>query len=459
MDLVNSIAQVMIANVINLILSVCNSFILPKYLSIEAYADFKTFSLYKGYIGILHLGIVDGLFILCGGKKRSEIQEKYSYTKRALLYLEAFVTFICIVIAVAFRDNILLCTSLCIVPINMVALYKMICQAVGEFKEYRMIFNMVSFLIFFFNILCVFVLKVQSAYWFMGINILASMITWLYYAWKERKTYVTGRRIGLLQQIRNLMIYSRQGIIIMIGNFMGIWITGMDKWFVKIYCNIRDFAYYSFAISLTQMLNVVMTAFSVTLYHYFCKSPTDEMVRRLRRVILMTGTSMLFTAYLLDWFVSRYLQKYTKSIGILFIIFAAHYLILVINAVYLNLYKALKIQKKYLYRMFEVMVYGLLLNWGLYFVWERTMRAFAIATFFTAVIWLIKCQRDLPEYKMSLSEWIYMVGIIGIFFISRKIGSEMSGYICGAGFLIYTVILFYKEIYFLKNYFMRRYIS
>ena len=45
-----------------------NGFFLPKYLSVESYADYKIFILYISYVGILHLGYVDGVYIKYGGK-------------------------------------------------------------------------------------------------------------------------------------------------------------------------------------------------------------------------------------------------------------------------------------------------------------------------------------------------------------------------------------------------------
>ena len=68
MKLSKGIIQVITANLINLVISVGNGFLLPKFLSVESYAALKTFLLYTSYIGILHLGYVDGIYIKYGGK-------------------------------------------------------------------------------------------------------------------------------------------------------------------------------------------------------------------------------------------------------------------------------------------------------------------------------------------------------------------------------------------------------
>lgn len=74
----SGVITVLIANIINLGFSILTSFLLPKFLSVETYATIKTFQLYVGYVGLLHLGYVDGMYIKNGGKKLSELSSEKS---------------------------------------------------------------------------------------------------------------------------------------------------------------------------------------------------------------------------------------------------------------------------------------------------------------------------------------------------------------------------------------------
>ena len=62
------------ANVISLLFNLLTSFLLPKYLSVDGYAAIKTFQLYVVYVGLLHLGYADGMYLKYGrhlsGKNR-----------------------------------------------------------------------------------------------------------------------------------------------------------------------------------------------------------------------------------------------------------------------------------------------------------------------------------------------------------------------------------------------------
>lgn len=68
----NGMLIVFITNVINLMFSLITNFILPKFLSIDTYAGIKEFQLYMSYIGLLHFGYVDGVYLRWGGKEISE---------------------------------------------------------------------------------------------------------------------------------------------------------------------------------------------------------------------------------------------------------------------------------------------------------------------------------------------------------------------------------------------------
>ena len=59
---------VFISNLIGVFISIVTGFVLPKFLSIESYSDIKLFQLYVTYLGILHLGYSDGMYLKYGAR-------------------------------------------------------------------------------------------------------------------------------------------------------------------------------------------------------------------------------------------------------------------------------------------------------------------------------------------------------------------------------------------------------
>lgn len=445
MKLSKGILQVIIANIINLIISIGNGFLLPKFLSLESYAALKTFLLYTSYIGILHLGYVDGIYIKYGGESISVIDTKeFTKEKRVLSIFQLGITLPIVLIAFLIGDSNLLFAAISILPINMMFFFKFIYQATGEFKEYRRITNLSSILIFALNLFSLFIIKTDLSLWYIGIQVAISFAVWVYYENRNKSVRISNK-ISLKEMWTCLSENIHLGIIIMLGNFMGVWITSIDRWFVKILYSVADFAYYSFAVTMLRLINVVVTAFSITLYNFFCKKPGDEEIAILRKIVLVVGAAIIAIIFPLEFVIQTCLEKYIYAIPIIKVLFIAQFVLIEINAVYLNLYKALNLQKKYLIRMIIITITAFSLNGIIGYMWNDII-AYAVATFLTAFTWLVLCQIDLPEYKMAHTEWLYLLLTISAYFITNHFNIWIGMIIYVGWVIIETFLFFPREI-------------
>lgn len=445
MKLSQGILQVILANTINLIISIGNGFLLPKFLSLESYAALKTFLLYTSYIGILHFGYVDGIYIKYGGKPISAIDTKeFTKEKKVLSIFQLGITLPIVLIAFLIGDSNLLFAAISILPINMLVFFKFIYQATGEFKEYRHIMNLSSILIFALNLFSLFIIKTDLSLWYIGIQVAISFVIWVYYENRNKSVRISNK-ISLKEMWTRLNENIHLGIIIMLGNFMGVWITSIDRWFVKILYSVADFAYYSFAVTMLRLINVVVTAFSVTLYNFFCKKPKDEEIAILRRIVLVVGAAIVAIIFPLEFIIRTYLEKYIYAIPVIKVLFIAQFVLIEISAVYLNLYKALNLQKKYLIRMIIITITAFFLNGMIGYLWNN-ITAYAVATFLTAFIWLILCQIDLPEYKMAHTEWLYLLLTVSVYFLINYFNMWIGMFIYIGWVIVETFLLFPKDV-------------
>ena len=54
------------ANFLNFLMGFVTGFIIPKFLGIDDYAYLKIFTFYVTYVGVAHLGFLDGIYIKYG---------------------------------------------------------------------------------------------------------------------------------------------------------------------------------------------------------------------------------------------------------------------------------------------------------------------------------------------------------------------------------------------------------
>jgi hypothetical protein len=68
-----------------LLLGFIQGLIVPKYLSVEDYGYLQIFVLYSSYVGILHLGFIDGAFVRWAGKGIAQVGSELKAAFRFLI--------------------------------------------------------------------------------------------------------------------------------------------------------------------------------------------------------------------------------------------------------------------------------------------------------------------------------------------------------------------------------------
>ena len=415
-NLKRGIALVFIANAINLCISLVNGFVMPKYLSLEAYADIKTYHLYANYIGVLALGYSDGLYLLYGGRKISEVGTAGINTCRSnLILLQSFMTVLGILSGLATGNYILLITATSILPVNLVSAYKNIFQATGEFGAYSRILNYTSIMVFAGSMVLLFGFRTDVSLFYIGWNVFVTFITWILVERKMLRTYHL--HPGWSPDFRNLIENIRSGIILMLGNFSSILMTSVDRWFVKGLLTVRDFAYYSFVVSVENLIAIFITPVVTTMYNYICVTPDMKAIRRIRRMCLVFALFLISAAFPARFILEFYLQKYLASRYVLFILFSTEVFYMMIKGIYVNIYKARKHQSTYLTQLIAVIIIGVILN-AVFYYFTRSNEGIAFTTLLSVVIWYIICGISVPEIRPDWKEILLLLIAIPLYILA-----------------------------------------
>ena len=65
--LARNIIKVGISNLFTILSGIIVGFVIPKIMGLEDYGYYKTFTLYVSYVGLFHLGFIDGIYLKYGG--------------------------------------------------------------------------------------------------------------------------------------------------------------------------------------------------------------------------------------------------------------------------------------------------------------------------------------------------------------------------------------------------------
>lgn len=396
------------ANVISLVFNLLTSFLLPKYLSVEAYAAIKTFQLYTTYVGLLHLGYADGMYLRYGGSNISEIDgSSLRIDVHTVVVFQLGVSIISIFASLALKDVIWLAFSASIFPLNIASYYKLLFQATGEFDKYGKITNITTFITFLANVVLLFALNCRNnGMLYIVFYVLADFIVLIILERSIQKEFSL-KKYHASFDLKILVSNVKDGILLMLGNLSTAIFTGMDRWFVKFLLDTVSFAQYSFAVSIENFLNVAVTPISVTLYNYFCTHKSKEEQLRLLRYIMIFGSILPICLFPAKFILEHYLTHYLDAANIIVFLFAAQSYAIVNKCIYINLYKAQRKQMRYFSKLIVAIGAGFAFN-VLFYILLKEKVAFAIGTMFSNILWFVLSVLDFPELKISAKEYIYL---------------------------------------------------
>lgn len=407
--------QVFIANIISLIIGLVTNFVVPKYLSIDSYAMYKTYALYITFAGFFTFGYNDGMYLKYGGKNLKGIDcRDLSNNYKNYFFLILLSAIVFIIIGVFTQNYIIIAFAIGEFSTNIVGYLQSLYQATGEFGAYSGAMNFQKICVFLLTVFFLIIIRSDNYLIYVGIQVVVVLFTAFYLTGKLEKTLHFLKEGGFSFNEYKKNISS--GIILMLGNFSSSIFTGLDRWFVKFLMSSTSFALYSFGSSLLNLLNVFISPITISLYNYFCKDIIDERIIKLKRLVLAWGLLLIAAAYPVKFILIKYLDKYLNANNIIFVLFCAQIFVVIIQGVYVNLYKAKQQQKRYLLQIIVMLVVGLLTNAGFYFV-HRSMEAFAWATLITYIVWFLICEIK-STIRYNLKEYIAICILATVFLVT-----------------------------------------
>lgn len=444
MNLKKSILVVFSANIISLLFNLITNFVLPRYLSIDTYAYIKTFQFYLVYAGALHLGYNDGMYLKYGGKKVLNLDANdLSIDISTGRIFQLLISLILVFVSMKYDNSVLFLVAIVTLPYNMAWYFKLFYQAVGEFNKYGQAMNLTTFFTFATNMVLLFILKTDDYKVYLLTYAFINIIVWIvievkFYKYNHLK--FEWRKFDFSVFLENI----RKGFYLTCGNFSSNILTGMDRWFIKVLLTNQEFAPYSFAVSMENLLNVAVTPISITLYNFFCNAPSIKEIQEIRNRIMVFAAVIISCAFPAKFILENLLVNYMNSSRVMFFLFATQIFYIIIKSIYVNMYKAQGRQNIYFKKMILIIMIGFVINIISFFIYPYK-ESFAIATMITAGIWFCLSINDMCELTYTKKELCYPFLEIILFLIC---GYELNSIL---GFLVYCIMTYIITFIFMEE--------
>jgi len=417
MDLKKNLVKVFSADFIGFIVGIINSFLIPAFLGLEQYSYLKTYALYLSYVGILHFGFIDGIHIKYGGKTKDKLRiSLLKYEHNFILQFQILVTVGFLIVACFLKNFVLMAFALSIVPINMRTFFSFLYQAIGELSLYVRLRIIPPMLNLIFSLSIIFLLKINSYIPFVLANLTVSYVLYTMFELQYIQTMnISGVSVEKdFKEIKKLFI---SGAFVMLGNLSTILVYSLDRWFVKFLLTTQDFAYYSFAISMMSILNMLISSVALTFYPYLARGYSEEQIRSIKKYMIIIGSLGSFGYFILGFLVNTFLRKYVPSLNVIAILFAGYPAVAVINALYVNLYKVNKQEKKYFWTVFSMVIISFTFNLMAVII-NKNNQTIAFATTISFFVWFFYSSKDFKGLETSKEEIMFIVLYLPTFLFS-----------------------------------------
>ncbi len=344
------------AQTLILIISVARALILPKYLSVEEFGYWEVYWFYSTYVGLFCLGYVDGIYLKYGEYDYDKLPVKLIRSgNRLFVGILLFFTLLTSLLAVFLVEdkNIrfgLIYASLNIVVLGTCSVFIYVYQITNLFKKYSL-YSVLDKLILISVIFILLFVNKWNYKLLIGIDFFAKAFILLLMI---RKT--PDMLIGEVENIKTSFEYVisnvRVGIKLMIANIMSMLLIGAGKIIVQLLGDIKEFAIYSFGISITGLVLTMVVSVSLVLYPAVKRVQDDryselfELINSFNRLFGLSALLLYFPVYV---FIELFYPNYHSVLVYLNMLFILIFLQCKISMLNNTFYKVLREERNLLY--------------------------------------------------------------------------------------------------------------
>ena len=382
------------ANLLSTLVSATITLLLPKTLSVDSYGYFQYYLFWAGYLGILHLGWIDGLYLVhCGEYYDSIDKNVIAGQIRLFALFEGIIGVIIVTGALLYAKSydyklVFVCIGVLLLITNMRLFLLYILQATARIREYS-VATICGLLGYLFAVGILMLLRISEYQYYIYANILSNIIPLIlgfFYCWEIAKA----KPATLSSSVKESISYVTVGSKLLIANFASSWIIGVVRIMIERQWDIATFGKISLTITISNMFMTFINAIALVLLPMLRRMEPNKLfslykyLNTLLLSLLFGGMVLYFPAQRI---LSIWLPEYADSLAYMALLFP----ICVFeskNAMILNTYmKALRKEKAIM--LINVLTVGISAMLSAFAIF--TLRNLTLSMFFIVVTIGMRC--------------------------------------------------------------------
>ena len=316
------------SNLISLIISTLVTLIVPKLIGVEEYGYWQLYLFYSSYLGFLHFGWIDGIYLRYGGDEYDELDKRLFFSQFIMLISSQLLIGLVILIFTSWlvldvdRSFIIKMVAFALVVVNTRTMLLYILQATNRIKEYARI--TMSDRILYITLIIIFILVGIRDYKLMIVADLVGKLLSLIYAMYCCKNIVFNKLSVFYFSLNETVNNINVGIKLMFSNIANMLIIGIVRFGIERTWDVATFGKVSLTLSISNMTMLFINAIGIIMYPILRRTNQEKLptiYTTLRDFLMTTLFAVLVIYYPIKTLLSAWLLQYAESLMYMALVF------------------------------------------------------------------------------------------------------------------------------------------
>ncbi len=327
-DFIKNFSYTLFSNLVSLLISALVVLVVPKLIGVEEYGYWQLYLFYTSYVGFLHFGWNDGVYLRCGGKDYDKIDKKLLFSQYHMLVISQLLIGMSIALLAVFfvrdpeRMFIFQMTALCLVIVNSRYMLLFLLQATNRIKGYAQItiLDRVTYL----GLVLVLLAFGVREYKLMIVADLAGKFISLLFAMYSCRDIVFRRLSDFYFSFRETFLNISVGIKLMFSNIASKFVLGFVKFGIERSWDVATFGKVSLTLSVSNLVMLFINAIGLVMYPVLRRTREEklsEIYTTMRDLLMVLLLGALVVYYPLKSTLSKWLPDYADSLNYMGMLF------------------------------------------------------------------------------------------------------------------------------------------
>ena len=328
LSLIKNFSYTLTSNLVSLTISTLVILIVPKLIGVEEYGYWQLYIFYTSYVGFLHFGWNDGIYLRYGGEQYENLNKDLFFSQFIMLFVFQIAIGITVyLISLAYiqgtnKNFIIQMTSIALVFVNVRCMLLYVLQSTNRIKTYARItiFDRVLY-----ALLIIFMLLVGVRdFKLMIIADLAGKSLSLAYAMASCRDMVFRKISDLYFSLNETIENISVGIKLMFANIASMLIIGIIRFGIERTWDVTTFGKVSLTLSISNLMMIFINAIGIILFPVLRRTDKQRLSGiycAMRDFLMVILLGLLLLYYPLKLAMAIWLPQYAQSLIYMALVF------------------------------------------------------------------------------------------------------------------------------------------